>query len=290
MARRKRSQRIGLALVTAGALAFLAACGTVAPVPVAPLRMQAIDANKQAAALFERADYAAALAKYRQALTLERAIENENGIAINAINLSIVYQRLGEREDAHAALREILESRLLQFPAQRIAEAAFRSAVLLLEAEDVAAASAALARARAACAEPGCGLAGHLLNVQAQIALLGKDYAGARALADQALAINRQRAETAELANSLRLLGAALLELEQTEAAQRAMTESLALDKNLSEPSKILRDLRLLGRIAAARGAKEEAKTYYERALAVARAAGDRQAAVELEHLVRGLP
>jgi len=290
MRRSECLQPVCVALIAAAALALLGACSSVAPVRTAPQRMQAIEANKQAAALFERADYGGAVAKYREALMLERAIENEDGIAIDLINLSIAYQRLGNRDAAHAALREILESPFLRFPVQRIAEAAFRSAVLLLEAEDVAAASGALARARAACVEPGCALTGHLLNVQAQIFLLGKDFAGARALAEQALGINRQRGETAEQANSLRLMGAALLELDQKDAAQRAVIESLAIDKGLSQPVKILRDLRLLGRIAAAREAKEEARGYHERALAVARATGDREATADLERLVRDRP
>ncbi len=264
-------------------------CSTIAPALTAPERTQAIEASKYATSLFNRGDYAEAAAQYKRALLLERSIENEEGIAVNLINLSIVLQRMGDNAAALSSLAQIINDRLLQFPAGRVAEAAFRTAVIMSETGDVKGASVALQLAREKCPPSGCVLAGKLLNVQAQLSSLDKDFAGALTLATQALEVNRRQGDSAEEANSLRLLGAALLELGSSDAAQKVILEALAIDKSLLQAHKIMRDLSLLGRVASSKGAVNEAAVYYQRAIAVASAAGDRQTVAHLEQLVKGL-
>jgi len=55
-------------------------------------------------------------------------------------------------------------------------------------------------------------------------------------------------------------------------------------------PQKIFRDLVLLGRAAKAQGKTEEAAQYLGRALAVASAAGDRNAVAEVQSLMAAAP
>src|SRR4051812_5739037 len=133
-----------LALLLAGiGLAALAGCaGRAEPQAVLPAkRLQAIEANNRAAALVQRGDYAAAADEFRRALEIERSTENEDGIAANLINLSIVYQRLGDRAAARAAVAEILTDTTLRFPQGRVAEAALRNAILLADERQLAAAA-----------------------------------------------------------------------------------------------------------------------------------------------------
>jgi tetratricopeptide (TPR) repeat protein len=270
---------------------LLAGCaGRSEPQVVLPAkRLQAIEANNRASALAQRGDYAAAADEFRRALEIERSTENEDGIAANLINLSIVYQRLGERAAARAAVAEILDDATLRFPPGRVAEAALRNAILLVDERQFDAAAKAIERARAAC--PGsCALAGKIDNVAAQLALLQGQHEAARTAASRALGANRSRADREEIANSLRLLGAVALESGRPAEVEPLAREALELDKQLAVPAKIFRDLVLLGRAAKAAGRAEEAARYFGRALVVARAAGDRNATAEVQSLLAEAP
>ena len=262
--------------------------GCASPAPLlAPRKAQAIEANSRGAVLFSRGDYAGAIEQYRHALDFERSIENEDGIASNLINLSIAYQRLGDGAAARAAVEEILDNPYLRFPAPRVAEAALRKAILLLEARDVDAASQWLERTRSGCAQADCPLGGKILNVQAQLALLKTDYTGARDAATRALAANRARSDREEIANSLRLLGAALIEIRRSEEVGPLLNEALAIDKDLALPPKIFRDLVLLGRAAMARNLTGDAAAFFRRASAVARSLSDPAALAEADGLLQ---
>lgn len=279
--------RFGLVLGLCAGLVAGCASEPVARLPAK--RQQAIEANNRAGVLFARGDYAGAIALYRSALALERSVENEDGIAANLINLSIAHQRQGDRAAAAAAIAEILEPGPLAFPPRRVAEAALRDAILRFDGGDAAGAGKALERARAACPAP-CALAGKLDNVEAQLAYDRRDYEAAAAAATRALAASRARGERDEVANALRLLGAARLERAEFAAADAALGEALEIDKELALSSRIGRDLLLLGRSAAGRGRTEAARNYYARALAVARASGDERAAAEVTRFAGALP
>lgn len=247
--------------------------------------MQAIEANNRATALFQRGDYAAAAAEFRRAVDIERSIENEDGVAANLINLSIAYQRAGDRAAARVAVAEVLDSPLMRFSPARVSEAALRSAILLTEERQVDAAAKALERSRTLCAGR-CPLIGKIDNVAAQLALLGGRHEEARVAAQRALSANRSRSDREEVANSLRLLGGAALAAGKPAEVEPLAREALEIDKQLAVPGKIFRDLVLLGRAAKARGNAEEAAQFLGRALAVARAAGDATAIAEVQSLL----
>ncbi len=277
-----------LRLAACAALAAAAGCASQPPAPPAK-RQQAIEANGKATVLFQRGDYAGAIGEYGRALEIERSIENEDGVAANLINLSITYQRAGERDNARSAIAEILDSAAMRFPQPRIAEAALRSAILLAEERKTEAAAKALERSRAACAR-GCALGGKIDNVEAQLALLDGKHDAAKAAAQRALSANRSRGDREEIANSLRLLGAATLESGRPAEVEALAREALEIDKQLAVPAKIFRDLVLLGRAARARGQAEDAAQYLGRALVVARAAHDDVAVGEVTSLLAEAP
>lgn len=264
---------------------MLAGCAGQPPAPLPAKRTQAIDANNRGTQLFQRGDYAAAAGEFRRAVEIERSVENEDGVAANLINLSLAYQRAGDKAAARAAVAEVLDSPLMRFPPNRIAEAALRSSILLTEERDVDAAAKALDRSRAACAGR-CPLNGKIDNVAAQLALLGGKHEEARAAAQRALSANRSRGDREEVGNSLRLLGAAALAQNKPAEVEPLAREALEIDKQLAVPSKIFRDLVLLGRAAKARGNAEDAAQLLGRALAVARAAGDQAAVAEVQSLL----
>jgi tetratricopeptide (TPR) repeat protein len=268
---------------------LLAGCASQPPAPQPAKRLQAIDANNRGTALFQRGDYAAAAGEFRRAAEIERSIENEDGVAANLINLSIAYQRAGDRAAARAAVAEVLGSPPMQFPPGRVAEAALRSAILLTDERELEGAAKALQRSRSLCAGR-CPLTGKIDNVAAQLALLGGRHEEARAAAQRALSANRSRGDREEVANSLRLLGGAALAAGRPAEVEPLAREALEIDKQLAVPGKIFRDLMLLGRAAKARGNAEDAARLLGRALAVARAAGDASAVAEVQALIAEAP
>lgn len=264
-------------------------CASQAPPPQPPKRLQAIEANNRGTALFQRGDYAGAASEFRRAVDIERSIENEEGVASNLINLSIAYQRAGDRAAARAAVAEILDNPLLRFSPGRVAEAALRSAILLTEERDVDAAAKVLERSRVQCAGR-CPLTGKIDNVAAQLALLRGQHEEARVAAQRALSANRSRGDGEEVANSLRLLGGAALAGGRPAEVEPLAREALEIDKQLAVPGKIFRDLVLLGRAAKARGNTDDAAQLLGRALAVARAAQDASAVAEVQALIAEAP
>ena len=86
--------------------------------------------------------------QYREAIRLARSVEDTEGIAANAINLSIVYQRLGRPDDARASLGLLHERSQLVFPPERMAQAALRRAVLDMDEHRAASASEWRSRGR----------------------------------------------------------------------------------------------------------------------------------------------
>jgi tetratricopeptide (TPR) repeat protein len=271
------------------AVVLLVGCASQPPPAPPAKRVQAIEANNRGWALFQRGDYGAAATEFRRAVEIERSIENEEGVAANLINLSIAYQRAGDRVAARSAVAEILDNPLMRFPPGRVAEAALRSAILLTEEREVDAAAKVLERSRALCGGR-CPLSGKIDNVEAQLALLRGRHEEARVAAQRALSANRSRSDREEVANSLRLLAGAALAAGKPAEVEPLAKEALEIDKQLAVPAKIFRDLVLLGRAAKARGNTEDAAQLLGRALVVARAAQDATAIAEVQGLLAEAP
>jgi tetratricopeptide (TPR) repeat protein len=282
--------RLSVALV---ACALLAACAR-APAPSAPeqpARVQssaAMEANRRAEMALRRGDYEVAALHYREALRRSLALEDADGIAANAINLSIVLQRQGKLEEARASLAPLLERATLSYPPERRAQAALRRAVLDLEERRAADAAAWAERAAAWCGQP-CALAAAIQNVKGQLALEAGRHGEAADAAKGALAAARAASDDAEAANALRLAGMAAVAAGDGTAALASLTEALAIDRSLGMPRKITLDLIGLGRASALQGERDAARAYYERALAVSEADRDAAGASEARALAAAL-
>jgi tetratricopeptide (TPR) repeat protein len=278
-------------------LAALLACALAAGCARAPTRAQAqapaaadqpasvqasaaMEANRRAEASARRGDLDVAAARYREALRLSLAVEDAEGIAANALSLSVVLQRQGKYEEARASLAPLLEGATLEFPPERRAQAALRRAVLDLDERRAAPAADWAARAAAWCGSP-CALAAAIRNVQGQLALEAGRREEAAQAASEALAAARRASDAAETANALRLSGFAAVAGGNGAAAAAPLAEALAIDQGLGAPRKIALDLIGLGRAAALRGEREAAHAYYARALAVSEADRDAAGAAE---------
>ena len=84
-----------LRLFLVAGLVLLAACAQQPGKPLAARAAEAVEANRRAELRFRRGDFDGAVRQYQEALRIAQSVEDIDGIAANAINLSITYQRLG---------------------------------------------------------------------------------------------------------------------------------------------------------------------------------------------------
>lgn len=247
-------------------------CGGVAPPRPSETQEAALAWNERGRAAYARGDYAGALANYREALALNRAVEDVEGIARELVNLAIVHRRLGERDKANAALDEILAPGGIPFTAAQRAEATYQLALYAAEDGDITRARVLSGQAVTLCT--GCAAEGAIGNFLAGLKLAAGDIAGAREQARRALEHNRRQGDKTEEANSQRLLADAALRLKDFVSAAAGYQEALTLDKALGHPHKIAADLLGLGEVALAQGRNRDAADYFQRTRAVAEVAG----------------
>jgi tetratricopeptide (TPR) repeat protein len=257
--------------------------------PPPPARsVAAIDANQRAESLVRRGDFENAALQYREALRLAQSIEDADAIAANALNLSVVLQRLGRIDDARNTIVTAVDASGLAFAPLRQAQTALRHAVLDVEQKQNGNAIIWLERADTHCAQ-GCPVAAAIANLRGRIELDAGRLEAAASRAQQALALARAAGNGLETANALRLAGNAALGRADPAAAIAALGEALAIDRELAQPGKILLDLKTLGRAYHLAGDRGNARSHFERALVVATAERDTVAAAELRQLIAAL-
>jgi Tfp pilus assembly protein PilF len=270
------------------ALCFVAGCAQQRVAQPPAIAAAAVEANRRADAQVRRGDLESAVQQYREALRLAQSIEDADAIAANAINLSIVYQRLGRSDEARGVLAPLADQSPLAFSAQRLAQADVRRAVLDIEQKRGDSAATWLVQAERHC-QAGCQLAAVIQNLRGQLALDAGRFDAAGASAQLALAAARAANDRLETANALRLAGNAAMGAGDNARAMASFNEALAIDHELAQPRKILLDLTGLGHAARRAGDLPAARSAFDRALAVAVAERDTHAAAELRALVSAL-
>lgn len=256
------------ALVLVLAAWLVAGCGH-APAPRTEEQERAIELNRRAQSALESGEHRLALELYRQALAVNHAMEDVDGIARELANVATLHRKLGEKQQARTALEQMLAPAGIPFTSSHRAEAMYRLAAGAFEDGDDKAAREWSEKALALCAGPGCAAEGALRNFRAGLALRENDAASAFAQARAALELNRRARDGAEEANSLRLMADAQLRLGDAAGALAAYLQAFELDRAAGAGRKIALDLMGLGHASARRGSPAEAEGYFRRALAV---------------------
>ena len=261
------------------------ACASPKPPPEPLAKSRLAEAEARAAALARSGDYPAAARFYADALRIATALENADGIAANAINLSVVEQWLGHNDEARRALAAVLDDPRTPFTERRKLQAELQRAILELSLNNVGAAAVWAGQAEQRCAGLSCDYAATILNVRAQVELGSARAAEAERLAGAAA--DHAASNAVERANALRTIGRARQAQGQPAAAIEPLKLALDLDRELGDPRKILADLSELSRAADAAGDTRAAHDYRERSLAVSRAISDGTSTSEMEALLR---
>jgi tetratricopeptide (TPR) repeat protein len=212
-------------LAAAAALLAAAGCGQApkAPPSSAVRQAAALEANRKGEAYVGRGELEGAARSYAEALRLSQSLEDAEGIAANAVNLSIVRQRQGRLADARGALSAVTDQENLRFSPLRQAEIALRHALLDLDERTWA---PALCGVR-------CPWAGSIHMVRALLALPAGRGDAAAASARAALEVSRAAGDRAETANAMRILGVTALRQGDAAAARARLEQALALDREI---------------------------------------------------------
>ena len=259
--------RFQLAFLFLCSLVLLTACGHVEEARSAK-QQQATEFNQRAQRAFQRGEYQAAAMLYENALQLDAAVENVNGIAINMLNLAKVNRVLGNTALAERYLDSLLEDKSLHYAPQHLASAAVQKSLLRLQENDPAGAATWVDRAAAWCTTE-CTLTGVIDNARAGIALHASDADKTLYWSERAASENKG-ASPLEYANSLRLTASARLLKNEPDAALRLLEEALVIDKSLGLPEKIRQDLLLSAQAHEKAGRAEQAAQFRERAARIA--------------------
>jgi tetratricopeptide (TPR) repeat protein len=249
---------------------------------------QAIDFNHRAEAAFIKGDYGRALPLYLAALQRDAATENADGIALNQINVARTYAAMGKPQEAQSALDNLLVDATLQYAAERLVDATLLKAHLYAESGDATSAAHWEGKADVYC-QNRCRQLGSLMLLRAQIALRSQQDEQALVDVNSALTHFKENAQPIEEANAQRLLGEIWLAKDQAAHAIECFEKALGLDREIGASRKIDHDLLLLGQAMQHANRNEEARAYYRRAAAVAKASADDQAAAEAADRLRDL-
>lgn len=257
-----------------GLLLLLAGCGAPGPQPpAAQARLE--DASLRGASQARAGDHAGAARRYEEALRIARSLDDADAVAVNSINLSIVYQRMGRDADARAALTLVLNDERRAFSETRRLQAELRMAIMALAVRDTAGATSWAGRARERCQPLNCAQTPSILNVQAQAALESGQPAKAFTVANAAADRARSQDDPSEYANALRIVGRAQRAMGDAPAAVQALEKALEIDRELADARKIMADLLELAHASLAAGNKQAARNYQERATTISRALKD---------------
>jgi tetratricopeptide (TPR) repeat protein len=248
-------------------LVLLTACGHVEETRSAR-QQQATEFNQRAQRAFQRGEYRVAASFYENALQIDVAIENVNGIAINLLNLAKVNQALGNTAVAQRYLDSLLQDKALQYSPAHLASAAVQKSLLHLQENDAVGAVIWVDKAAANCTTD-CKLAGVIDNARASIALRASNVDKALYWSERAASENKD-ASPLEYANSLRLSASAKLLKNEPDTALHLLDEALVIDKSLGLPEKIRQDLLLFAQAHEKAGRAEQAEQFRDRAARIA--------------------
>lgn len=274
---------------------LLIGCGGPSAPTLSAIHEKAAEHNQKAAKAVEEGNYDKALAHYMEALKINRSIENTQGIAVNLINIAVLYQKkgktsllgphsggfAGENESPKATdAHEFID---IAFSMPDInneikSDAAYEKARIYLKEKNTAKAKEWVNKSLSV--DKGLR-AGSRWNLMGRISFAEGKYDEAAAMANTALNLNRENKQKAEESNSLRLMAEINAQKGLYPESRELYKKALEIDKELGDSKKIAMTLRGIGMLSLKQGHFQEAAIFYMRAYDVSSNAGDTEGTSE---------
>ncbi|MBI1812085.1 MAG: tetratricopeptide repeat protein [Nitrospirae bacterium] len=255
---------------------LLIGCSGAQTQTLSAVNLRAIEYNQNAAKAVEKGDYEKALAYYMEALKINRSIENTEGIAVNLINIAVLYQKKGNPSNAHEFV-DIAFS-MPDISNEIRSDAAYEKARIYLKEKNAAKAKEWVNKSLSV----DKGLReGSRWNLMGRISFAEGKYDEAAAMANTALNLNRENKQRAEESNSLRLMAEINAQKGLYWESRELYKKSLEIDKELGDSKKIATTLRGIGMLSLKQGHFQDAAIFYLRAYDVSSNAGDTEGTSE---------
>jgi tetratricopeptide (TPR) repeat protein len=264
---------------------LLIGCGGAQTQTLSAVNLRAIEYNQNAAKAVEKGDYEKALAYYMEALRVNRSIENTEGIAVNLINIAVLYQKKGKTslpgESPKATnTHEFID---IAFSMPDISneiksDAAYEKARIYLKEKNTVKAKEWVNKSLSL----DKGLReGSRWNLMGRISFAEGKYDEAATMANTALNLNRENKQKAEESNSLRLMAEINAQKGLYSESRELYKKSLEIDKELGDSKKIATTLRGIGMLFLKQRHFQDAAIFYMRAYDVSSNAEDAEGASE---------
>ncbi|BCB96039.1 hypothetical protein JZK55_09610 [Dissulfurispira thermophila] len=257
---------------------FLISCGAKHPT-LSDAHLSAIKFNQRAELAFKKGDYKDALILYNEAIRINRSIEDIDGIAINIINMTATYRKLGDKDNAHKQIDEILNPSPINYNPLHRFEAAFLKAMLYFDEKNYDKVLEWSDIALSFCQSSQCTNIGKVYNLKGRAYLEKGDVTSAISYGNKGLESNKEDEHKSEKANSMRLIADIKAMRSEYEDAQKFYEDALYIDKTLGLSRKIVMDLIGLGNVFLKQGNCKSAAAYFKRAISVNEASEDKDKA-----------
>ncbi len=264
---------------------FLMGCGGK-HATLSDAHLTAVKFNQRAESSLKNGDYENALRLYNEALKINRSIENIDGTAINIVNLTAVYRKLSDGENAHKCLDEILNPSPVAYNPLHLSEASFLKAMLYMDEGEYDKALQWADRSLTFCQSSQCSDIGKIYNLKGRIYFEKGDVVSAISYGNKGLESNKEDRHKNEKANSLRLIADAKAMRSEYEDARKSYEDALSIDKTLGLSRKIAMDLIGIGKTFLKEGKTNDALGYFKRALSVSESAGDTDTSESIKKLI----
>jgi len=254
----------------------LTGCGGAPAQKPSNAHITASEYSQKAAKAVEKGDNEKALSYYMEALKINRSVENTEGIAVNLINMSAIYQKKGDTAKARELIGIALS--MPDISAEARSEAAYEQAKIYLKEKNTAKAKEWIDRSLSLYKGP---LEGAKLNLAGRIAFAEGKYDEALIIANKALTLNKENEQRTEEANSLRLMAEINAQKGLYAESKALYMKALEIDKELGNSGKIAMTLSGMGALSSKQEKYQDAITFYMRAYDVSSSAGDVDGALE---------
>ncbi len=248
----------------------------VIPKATANTPLDAARLNHKAMANYITGDYKNALSLYSEALRIDRSIEDIDGIAVNLINLSIIYRKRNDYNNALKCVNEVFDHLHPEHGhTLRLSEAAIVKTLIFIDTKEYSKAWELVEKGLTFPKNNDTNTTGRLYNLKTRLLLIKNEPHMAISMGMKAMQANKQNKDDEETSNSLRLLAESKTILKEYRDAENYYKQALELDKSSNLSRKIGLDLFGLGKVASLEEKKDEAAIYFQRALAIFESHGD---------------